>query len=128
MKQKLKNKKGFTLVELLVVVAIIAILVVISIPLVNTSLEGAKEAADDANLRAAKAVAVLGTIGAEGGITDPLSGTKFFYDISEGELSTGTPQEDDKPQSTKNSGKDSIVVQIKDGNVESVAWGTYSST
>ena len=128
MKQKLKNKKGFTLVELLVVVAIIAILVVISIPLVNTSLDGAKKAADDANLRAAKAVAVLGTIGGEGDITTQLTDGKYFYDVSEGELvNTGTPAEDDAPQSSENTGN-SIVVEIKDGNVESVGWGTYPST
>lgn len=49
---------GFTLVEMLVVVAIIAVLVVVSIPLVSASLEDAREAADAANERAAKAAAV----------------------------------------------------------------------
>ena len=51
---------GFTLVEMLIVVAIIAVLVVVSIPLVSASLEDAREAADAANERAAKA-AVLAT-------------------------------------------------------------------
>ena len=49
---------GFTLVEMLVVVAIIAVLVVVSIPLVSASLEDAREAADAANERAAKAAAM----------------------------------------------------------------------
>lgn len=49
---------GFTLVEMLIVVAIIAVLVVVSIPLVSASLEDAREAADAANERAAKAAAV----------------------------------------------------------------------
>lgn len=49
---------GFTLVEMLVVVAIIAVLVVVSIPLVSASLEDAREAADAANERAAKSAAV----------------------------------------------------------------------
>ena len=53
--KKLKNKKGFTLAELLIVVAIIAVLVAISIPIFNTQLEKAREATDAANLRAAYA-------------------------------------------------------------------------
>ena len=45
------NKKGFTLIEMLVVIAIIAILVAIVIPVVGNSTEKAKEAADAANIR-----------------------------------------------------------------------------
>ena len=51
--------EGFTLVEMLIVVAIIAILVAVSIPLVGNSLDKAEQAADDANERAAKAVTTL---------------------------------------------------------------------
>ena len=46
------NKKGFTLMEMLIVVAIIAILVAIAIPTFTKSLNKAKIAADEANLRA----------------------------------------------------------------------------
>lgn len=53
------NKKGFTLAELLVVVAIIGVLVAISIPVFTSQLEKAREATDLANLRAAKAEAVV---------------------------------------------------------------------
>lgn len=49
------NKKGFTLAELLVVVAIIGVLVAISIPIFTAQLEKAREATDVANLRAAYA-------------------------------------------------------------------------
>lgn len=49
------NKKGFTLAELLIVVAIIAVLVAIAIPVFNSQLEKAREATDAANLRAAYA-------------------------------------------------------------------------
>lgn len=52
------NKKGFTLAELLIVVAIIAVLVVVSVPIFSSKLEKAREAADVANMRAAKAAAV----------------------------------------------------------------------
>lgn len=47
------NKKGFTLAELLIVVAIIAVLVAIAIPIFTSQLEKAREATDAANIRAA---------------------------------------------------------------------------
>ena len=49
------NKKGFTLAELLVVVAIIGVLVAISIPIFTSQLEKSREAVDAANIRAAYA-------------------------------------------------------------------------
>lgn len=52
---KRKNNKGFTLAELLVVVAIIAVLVAISIPVFSSQLEKAREATDQANIRSAYA-------------------------------------------------------------------------
>ena len=55
MKKTLRNKKGFTLAELLIVVAIIAVLVAIAIPIFTSQLEKAREATDAANLRAAYA-------------------------------------------------------------------------
>lgn len=52
-----ENKKGFTLAELLIVVAIIAVLVAISIPIFTAQLEKSREAVDEANIRAAYAEA-----------------------------------------------------------------------
>ena len=49
------NKKGFTLAELLIVVAIIAVLVTISIPIFTSQLEKSREAVDLANIRSAYA-------------------------------------------------------------------------
>lgn len=49
------NKKGFTLAELLIVVAIIAVLVAIAIPIFTSQLEKAREATDMANIRSAYA-------------------------------------------------------------------------
>lgn len=51
----MKSKKGFTLAELLVVVAITAVLVAISIPIFAGQLEKSREATDLANMRAAYA-------------------------------------------------------------------------
>lgn len=50
-----KSRKGFTLAELLIVVAIIAVLVAVAIPVFGNQLEKSREAADLANVRAAYA-------------------------------------------------------------------------
>ena len=52
------GRRAFTLAELLIVVAIIAVLVGISIPIFTAQREKSAEAADIANMRAAKAAAV----------------------------------------------------------------------
>lgn len=49
---KQTNRKGFTLAELLIVVAIIAVLVAIAIPVFTKQLHNARVAADVANCRA----------------------------------------------------------------------------
>ncbi|MCH4013856.1 MAG: type II secretion system GspH family protein [Solobacterium sp.] len=72
MLKKLRNKKGFTLAELLIVVAIIGVLVAISIPIFTSQLEKAREATDLANIRSAYAectTAVL-TGEADDGVTE----------------------------------------------------------
>ena len=48
---KKNNNKGFTLAELLIVVAIIAVLVAIAIPVFTAPLEKSREATDIANIR-----------------------------------------------------------------------------
>lgn len=61
------NKKGFTLAELLVVVAIIGVLVAISIPIFTSQLEKARQATDMANLRASYAEAATASLQNDGG-------------------------------------------------------------
>ena len=58
-----KNNKGFTLAELLIVVAIIAVLVAIAIPVFTTQLEKSREATDISNIRAAYAEVMAGYLG-----------------------------------------------------------------
>lgn len=67
-----KKRKGFTLAELLIVVAIIAVLVAIGIPIFTSQLEKSREAADAANIRAqyaqvmAEAITVDGNVNIDG--------------------------------------------------------------
>ena len=57
LKKAKENKKGFTLAELLIVVAIIAVLVAISIPIFTSQLEKSRDSVTVANLRSAYAEA-----------------------------------------------------------------------
>lgn len=59
LRAKLNKENGFTLIEMLIVVAIIAILIAIAIPMVNKALERAREATDSANERAALGLAMV---------------------------------------------------------------------
>lgn len=71
MKQFLNKKKtnqGFTLAELLIVVAIIAVLVAIAIPIFTKRLESSRETTDIANLRSAYAAAQTAILAGAGDI------------------------------------------------------------
>lgn len=57
-----KNRKGFTLAELLIVVAIIAVLVAIAIPVFTNQLENSRESTDAANVRSAYAEVVAAAL------------------------------------------------------------------
>lgn len=65
---KKMNKKGFTLAELLIVIAIIAILIAIAIPAFSGALENAKIQTDHANLRSAYAMVQVAKM--QGGYLD----------------------------------------------------------
>ena len=73
MLKKFTNKKGFTLMEMLIVVAIIAILVAIAIPTFTSAMEKAKSATDLANIRSGYANAMIIAITEE-----PAGETTYF--------------------------------------------------
>ncbi|MCC8024972.1 MAG: prepilin-type N-terminal cleavage/methylation domain-containing protein [Clostridium sp.] len=85
-KKKL-NQKGFTLAEMLIVVAIIAVLVAVSIPIFTSKLEKAREATDIANMRAARAAAVTALL-SEDSIIDE---SDIYYDAENGVLAAAKP-------------------------------------
>ena len=66
-----KNSKGFTLAELLVVVAIIAVLVAFAIPAMTNTLEKAREATELANLR--NAYSMVMSAGLDTTLAEPIS-------------------------------------------------------
>ena len=81
--KKLMNKKAFTIMEMLIVVAIIAVLVAIAIPTFNSSLTKAKEAADVANIRAAYAAIQVEVITSDS-VTVPKTPANFVKKAGEG--------------------------------------------
>lgn len=74
-----KNKKGFTFAELLIVVAIIAVLVTISIPIFTSQMKKARVAVNQANARAGEAAAYVAFL------EDP-SYKLIAYDIRSGKV------------------------------------------
>ena len=74
----MKNNKGFTLMEMLIVVAIIAVLVAIAIPTMTSALEKSREATDAANIRSAYAQVMVQAL-TEEELTAPKTVGKITY-------------------------------------------------
>jgi len=94
--KKIRSKKGFTLAELLIVVAIIAVLVAVSIPIFVVQLEKSRESTDLANLRAAKAAAVSTVLAGQSNsdiYKNLVAGTAVYYDAWNGVLTTAKPSQ-----------------------------------
>lgn len=117
LKKKLNNDKGFTLAELLIVVAIIAILVAVSIPVFTSQLNKARESTDKANIRAARAAATSKYLSEE------QSGT-FYYDAEEGILETDKANVKVAYGKSKKAITDSGATGDPEGNILKVDIGT----
>lgn len=111
-----ENKKGFTLAELLVVFAIVAILVAISVPIFTTQLGKARRATNQANMRAAKVAAISQYL------TDGYDGVQetYVYSIEAGTVTVATNsfKKDDYTIKTIDEAAtdkvyDSIAVEVK---------------
>lgn len=129
MLKKLNNKKGFTLMEMLIVVAIIAVLVAIAIPVFNGALTKSKEAADVANVRALYAEWQVGILTEN--TTIPTTVDAFLAGPDNGEATTLNY----KAKFTKVDGKDNTfqykadkLTDGNDGGGKTYSWTLASAT
>ena len=107
---KKMNKKGFTLIEMLVVIAIIAVLVAIIIPTVTSATTKAEAASNAANLRSLKAEIVTAML------TEDTSNTHWTFTKTDGKItgvakasSYDLPWDDDTKFTATVSGNDVTV-------------------
>ncbi|MBR6271425.1 MAG: leucine-rich repeat protein [Lachnospiraceae bacterium] len=123
MKEKmLKNRTnkgfggGFTLSELLVCVAIVAVLTLIAIPVLGKQLESGREEADISNLRSAKS-AVTRLL-----LTAVVTPGKLYFDVSNGSLSDTADDIKAYGQGTETDGgcEDFVIAGASDNTVNTV--------
>lgn len=86
--KRLKSKKGFTMAELLIVVAIIAVLVAISVPIFSTQLKRSRASTDAANIRSGYAAATSYVL------TNNITANTVFYLKNDGSVRLSTDTTD----------------------------------
>lgn len=87
MKRKLKSDRGFTLAELLIVVAIIGVLVAIAIPIFTSQLERSREAVDLSDVRSAYAEVMMAAITGDTSATYTKDSGQKIYKETDGTYS-----------------------------------------
>ena len=87
MLKRLNKREGFTLAELLIVVAIIAVLVAVAIPVFSAQLEKSRQTVDVANMRGCYAVMQIARLTGTVNNDEPIEwGRYYFYDPDRGVL------------------------------------------
>lgn len=127
------GRSGFTLAELLIVVAIVSVLVVIAIPVFSTQLEASRESTDSNNERLAKAAALTEYLGAEKD-----SSISMNFDANAGKLIDTDPtpygQGTETGDVTESHVDEWIHCEVSADGVVTLAWtggtddGTFSGT
>lgn len=122
--KKIKNTKGFTLMEMLIVVAIIAILIAIAIPTFTAQLEKAREAADIANIRSKYSEAMVDYLEGNGTSTTVTKETPEMTQTNSGWDYVDWPDYLGSPAPTPTKG-DKITITIEaNGTVKCTKSGT----
>ena len=110
MLKKLRNKKGFTLAELLIVVAIIGILVAISIPIFTSQLQKVRLATNQANARAAYSAVKSQFLTSD----HPSEGETYYtYDTEKDQIVTESPN-----------GQNGFAGRVSDDGSKPSSWTT----
>ena len=120
MKNKMKNKKGFTLMEMLIVVAIMVVLVAVAVPTFTSQVKRANRAADRANERAAKAVAATTYLASPNDEEET-----YKFDAASGKLVASDAEIEDYG---KDGGHDYILVTISANGDVTVDWNAGEYT
>ena len=113
---KIKNTKGFTLMEMLIVVAIIAVLVAIAIPTFTSSLNKARVATDEANIRSGYASVMAEELTKQNDVKSGEEATKTYYLNKDGSVSATKGN-----NAYKCVGKNDSATEIAGINVDEVA-------
>lgn len=93
----MNRKKGFTLAELLIVVAIIGVLVAVSVPVFTAQRSKAVDAVNKANIRAAKAMALAAFYDNKTGYVASVNGTQMaYFKYTDGRLDPITDKRSDE--------------------------------
>lgn len=125
LKEKLRKNGGFTLVEMLIVVAIIAILIAVSIPMVGSALERARRATDAANERAFKAELLICYLN-DSALNKDFDSTKAYgYDAATGKLT----ETDCKYGQSKDRKDDMLLGTVTEDGIVYMEWADkYAAT
>lgn len=119
------NKKGFTLAELLIVIAIMAILIAIAIPAFSAQLEKTRQAVDDGNMRSAMSESVA-TYLLDGESEEVTYYAHYDAAAKSIKVDKSAFTADDKigqASANKNRG---IKIVVEDGEVKTATWEVIS--
>ncbi len=124
---KIYKRGGFTLAELLIVIAIMSILVAIAIPAFSAQLEHARAAVDRGNLRSAESMCVFdyllnyraGELTYEVYVND---NNMNVYLVGDTTARSGIPLKG------QTDGLEDLKITVLDGEVTSTTWGNVLSS